>query len=314
MSGYLSLIVPCFNEEAAIPLFYADAARVLEAIVPSDRPDAGVEFIFVDDGSKDGTLNALRALADADSRVRYVSFSRNFGKEAAMLAGLRAARGEYAAILDVDGQDPPALIPQMLKAVASGGYDCAGTRRVTRAGEPPIRSFFARLFYRLMAKITDIHIVDGARDFRLMNRAYREAVLELPERGRFSKGIFPWVGFRVAWFEYENKERTAGETKWSFWKLFLYSLDGIIAFSSKPLALASLMGVLLFVIAFAFIIFIIIRRIIWGDPVDGWASTACIILFCSGIQLFTTGIFGQYLAKIYTEVKQRPHYLIRESR
>jgi glycosyltransferase involved in cell wall biosynthesis len=230
-----------------------------------------------------------------------------------MLAGLQAAQGEYIVTLDADGQDPPSLIPQMLEVVDSGEYDCAATRRVSRVGEPPVRSFFARRFYSLMKKITDIEIIDGARDFRLMNKKYLEALLMLPERNRFSKGIFPWVGFKTKWFEYENIERTAGKTKWSFWKLFLYSLDGIIAFSSRPLAIASVSGILLFIVAFSFIIFIVIRKIVWGDPVEGWASTICIILFCSGIQLFSTGVLGEYIAKTYTEVKQRPQYIIREA-
>jgi glycosyltransferase involved in cell wall biosynthesis len=306
---YLTLVIPCFNEEAAIPFFYAEAVTVLSAI----KTENGFEFTFVDDGSNDNTLSALRNLAAQDSRVHYISFSRNFGKEAAMLAGLQAARGEYIAVLDADGQDPPALIPRMLEAVGSGEYDCAGTRRVTRKGEPPARSFFARRFYALMAKTADIAIVDGARDFRLMNRAYANAILAMPERNRFSKGLFPWVGFKTKWFEYENVARKAGKTKWSFWKLFLYSLDGIIAFSSKPLAIASLMGMLLFFAALVSVGFIVVRKMAWGDPVDGWASTACIILFCSGIQLFTTGILGQYLSKTYTEVKQRPQYIIREA-
>ena len=304
---YLSLVVPCYNEETAIPLFYDEAIKVCTAIKKQ------FELIFVDDGSNDSTRRILRQIANQDTRIHYISFSRNFGKEAAILAGLQAARGEYIAILDADGQDPPALIPKMLEAVASGEYDCAGSRRVNRTGEPPIRSLFARSFYALMKKITDIEIVDGARDFRLMNRKYLTALLMLPERGRFSKGLLPWLGFKTKWFEYENIERVAGNTKWSFWKLFLYSIDGIIAFSSKPLAIASVLGILLFMAALVFIVVIIIRRIIWGDSVDGWASTVCIILFCSGIQLFTTGILGQYIAKTYTEVKQRPHYIIQEA-
>ena len=307
---YLSLVIPCYNEEASIPLFYEEATKVLSQL----KTEKACEFIFIDDGSKDGTMGVLRGLAVQDKRVRYISFSRNFGKEAAMLAGLDAAKGEYTAVLDVDGQDPPLLILQMLEAVASGEYDCAGSRRVSRNGEPPIRSFFARCFYSLMKKITDIDIVDGARDFRLFSRIYRDAVLSLVERGRFSKGIFPWVGFKTKWFEYENIERKAGTTSWSFWKLFLYSIDGITAFSTKPLAIASFMGVLLFLVAIAVIGIIVIRRIIWGDPVAGWASTVCIILFCSGLQLFATGILGQYLAKTYTETKQRPHYIIREAK
>jgi glycosyltransferase involved in cell wall biosynthesis len=304
---FLSLVVPCFNEEAAIPLFYAEAVKLCASL--SEQ----FEVIFVDDGSNDNTLSILRQLANQDKHIHYISLSRNFGKEAAMLAGLQAARGEYIALLDVDGQDPLSFIPQMLEAVASGEYDCAETRRVTRTGEPQVRSFFARRFYALMRKITDVEILDGARDFRLMNRKYLDALLTLQERNRFSKGIFPWIGFKIKWFEYENIKRAAGTTKWSFRKLFLYSLDGIIAFSTKPLAIASVAGVLLFITAFLFIIFIVIRKIIYGDPVTGWASTVCIILFSSGIQLFTIGIMGQYTAKIYSEVKKRPHYIIREA-
>jgi len=305
---YLSLVVPCFNEEAAVPLFYDEAVKICAPI------NEQFEIIFVDDGSQDNTLGIFRRLANQDKRVHYISFSRNFGKEAAMLAGLQAARGEYIVTLDADGQDPLSLIPQMLESVVSGEYDCAAAKRVSRTGEPPVRSFFARCFYAFMKKIIDIEIISGVRDFRLMNRKYLEAILAIPERNRFSKGILPWIGFRTKWFEYENIERAAGKTKWSFWKLFVYSLDGMIAFSSKPLAIASVLGILLFVISISFIIFIIIRRIVWGDPVGGWASTICIILFCSGIQLFTTGILGQYMAKIYTEVKQRPQYIVREAR
>jgi len=307
MSGAeISLVVPCFNEEAALNYFYDEAVKILNLI------NRQYEIIFIDDGSHDNTLNVIKKIINQDSSVHCISFSRNFGKEAALLAGLQAAQGGYIVTMDADGQDPPSLIPQMLEAVSSGGYDCAGTRRVNRIGEPVIRSFFARSFYSLMKKITDVDIVDGARDFRLMNRKYLEALLTLSERNRFSKGIFPWIGFKIKWFEYENIERIKGKTKWSFWKLFIYSLDGIIAFSSKPLAIASVLGILLFLIALALIVFIVIRRIVWGDPVDGWASTVCIILFCSGVQLFTTGILGQYASKIYTEVKQRPHYIIKE--
>ena len=304
---HLSLVVPCYNEETAIPLFYDEAVKTCALF------NGQFEIIFVDDGSKDNTLNVMRQIAGKDSRIHYISFSRNFGKEAALLAGLQAARGEYIATMDVDGQDPLSLVPQMLNAVVSGECDCAGSRRLDRKGEPAIRSFFARCFYRIMKKVSDTEIVDGARDFRLMNRKYLDAILTLPERNRFSKGIFPWVGFKIKWFEYENIERKSSKTKWSFWKLFVYSIDGIIAFSSKPLAVASVLGVFLFLAALAVIVFIIIRRVVWGDPVGGWASTVCIILFCSGIQLFTTGILGQYMAKIYSEVKQRPHFVIRES-
>lgn len=304
----ISVVVPCYNEEEAIPLIYGETVKTLASI------NEQYEIIFVDDGSKDKTLDVMRKLSGSDSNAHYISFSRNFGKEAALLAGLGAARGDYIVTMDSDGQDPPSLVPKMLEAVMSGGYDCAGTRRVNRAGEPAVRSFFARRFYSLMKKITDIEIVDGARDFRLMNRKYLDAILSLTERNRFSKGIFPWVGFNTKWFEYENIERKAGKTKWSFSKLFFYSIDGIIAFSAKPLAIASVFGIFLFIASIAFIIFIIIRRIVWGDPVDGWASTVCIILFCSGIQLFTTGILGQYVAKIHTEIKQRPQFVIREAK
>ncbi|GHV12723.1 glycosyl transferase family 2 [Spirochaetia bacterium] len=307
----ISLVIPCYNEEKSIPLFYQESCKVLNEL---KQKNILAEFVFIDDGSKDGTLDILQKLAANDTCVHYISFSRNFGKEAAMLAGLQGAAGEYIVTLDADLQDPPSLIPQMLEAVASGEFDCVGTRRVTRKGEPPIRSFFARRFYNIMAKVTDIEVVGGARDFRLMNRRYVDAILSLPERSRFSKGIFPWVGFKTKWFEYENIVRVAGVTKWSFWKLFLYSLDGIIAFSSKPLMIASIIGTLMFLMAFIFICIIIIRRIVWGDPVGGWASTSCTILFCSGVQLFTISILGQYLAKVYAEVKQRPHFLIRESK
>ena len=302
----LSLVIPCFNEEETIPLLYA---KVLESLA-SENMD--FEFIFVDDGSRDDTLKVLGRLAEKDARAHYISLSRNFGKEAAMLAGLQAAQGEFVAVLDADGQDPPSLIPQMLGAVASGEYDCAVARRVNRAGEPQIRSFFARRFYKFIRRFTGIEVADGSRDFRLMNRKYLDAFLCMLERNRFSKCIFPWIGFKTKWIDYENVERIAGKTKWSFWKLFLYSIDGIIAFSTKPLVIASVLGILFFVTSVIFIIFIIIRRLVWGDPVDGWASTVCIILFCSGIQLFTVGILGQYIAKIYTEAKQRPHYIIRE--
>jgi len=304
---YLSLVIPCYNEEKVLPQVFADVIKICESINES------FELIFIDDGSKDATLKILKSLARNDTRVHYISFSRNFGKEAAMLAGLQAARGTYTVVMDADGQDPPSLIPQMLEAAASGEYDCAAARRVNRKGEPPVRSFFARRFYRIMGKITNIDIVDGARDFRLMNRRYVDALLVLPERNRFSKGIFPWIGFNTKWFEYENIARKTGGTKWSFWKLVAYSLDGIIAFSSKPMAIVSVLGIVFFIIALAVIIFIVIRKLLYGDPVAGWASTICIILFCSGIQLFTTGILGQYIAKTYTETKQRPHYIIREA-
>ena len=306
MSELLSLVVPCFNEEDALPPFYAEACRVLELM------DIEAEFLFIDDGSKDKTLEILRSLAIKDPRVHYVSFSRNFGKEAAMFAGLEHAKGDYVATLDADLQDPPSLLPEMLKSLKDEGYDCAGTRRVTRKGEPPIRSFFARRFYSIMRKLSNIEVVDGARDYRLMTRQFVDAVLSLGEVNRFSKGIFPWVGFKTRWFEYENIERVAGETKWSFWKLFVYSLDGMTAFSTKPLAIASLTGIFIALLAIIFIVLIIVRKMLYGDPVAGWASTVCIVLFCSGLQLMATGILGQYLAKTYLEGKHRPIYIAKE--
>jgi glycosyltransferase involved in cell wall biosynthesis len=305
---YLSVVVPCFNEEKAIPLFFDTAMKTISSL------NEQFELIFVDDGSNDGTLNVLREISGRETRLHYISFSRNFGKEAAILAGLQAARGEYTVTLDVDGQDPFSLVPEMLKAVVSGECDCAGARRINRAGEPVIRSFFARRFYGLMKIFSDIEVVDGARDFRLMNRKCLSALLSMPERNRFSKGIFPWTGFNTKWFEYKNVERTKGRSKWSFWKLFFYAVDGMIAFSSKPLAIASVIGILFFLASLALVAFIVIRKLIWGDPVDGWASTVCIILLCSGVQLFTTGILGQYIAKTYTEVKQRPHFIVKEAK
>lgn len=308
MAEILSLVVPCYNEEEALPAFYAEACRVLASM------ELDAEFVFVDDGSTDHTLDVLHSLCEKDERVHYVSFSRNFGKEAALYAGLTHAKGDYIATLDADLQDPPSLLPEMLEAIQKEGYHCAGTRRVTRKGEPPIRSFFARRFYKLMRRLSDIEVVDGARDYRLMTRRYVGAVLSLAERNRFSKGIFPWVGFKTKWFEYENIERVAGQTKWSFWKLFMYSLDGMTAFSTKPLAIASVFGMIMALLAVIFIIIIITRKILYGDPVAGWPSTVCIILFCSGVQLVSIGILGQYLAKAYLEVKKRPIYISKEER
>ena len=304
----ISFVVPCYNEQESLPFFYADACAVMEEL---GRGNIIGEFVFIDDGSTDKTLEIIDQLSQKDDRVHYLSFSRNFGKEAALLAGLQKARGNFVVTLDADGQDPPRLIPDMLAPVLSGEFDCAGSRRVTRKGEPAIRSFFARMFYKAMDVLANIEVVDGARDFRLMSRAYVDSILSLPESNRFSKGIFPWIGFKTKWFEYENTQRVAGETKWSFWKLFRYSIDGIMAFSAKPLAVASVIGVLLFAVSIVFISVIVVRRIALGDPVAGWASTVCIILFCSGIQLFTTGILGAYISKTYTEVKRRPHYLVK---
>lgn len=302
------MVVPAYNEEEALPIFYEEAYRV-----EAELPGVEIEYLFIDDGSSDKTLDVLRRLHKKDARVRYVSFSRNFGKEAAIYAGLQNATGDYVAILDADLQDPPSLLPEMLQAIEEEGYDCVGSRRVTRKGEPPIRSFFARMFYRIMNKISSADIVDGARDFQLMNRKVVKAILSMGEYNRFSKGIFGWVGFRKKWLEYENIERSAGETKWSFWKLFLYALDGIVAFSTAPLVIASVMGMVFCLVAFVAIIFIIVRTLIFGDPTSGWPSMVCIIIFIAGIQLLCMGILGQYMAKTYLETKKRPLYLVEET-
>ncbi len=304
----ISIVVPCYNEEAALPLFYQEITRVA-----GEMDDVDFEFVFIDDGSKDNTLPELRRLAAADSRVRFVSFSRNFGKEAGMLAGLEAATGDFVALMDADLQDPPSLLPELYRAVTEEGYDCAATRRTTREGEPPIRSFFARMFYRIINKISDADIVDGARDYRLMRRRVVDAILSMREYNRFSKGIFGWVGFKTKWVPFVNVERVAGETKWSFWKLFLYSLEGIVAFSTVPLALASVLGVLLCLAAFVFIVVVLVKTLAFGDPVGGWPSMMCVILFLGGVQLLCIGILGQYLSKTYLETKRRPVYLVRET-
>ncbi len=309
MKHKISIIVPCYNEEEALGLFYEETTHVLF----EELPEVDAEFWLIDDGSKDGTLEEMKKLADKDSRVRYISFSRNFGKEAAMYAGLSHATGDFTVIMDADLQDPPALLPEMYRALTEEGYDSVATRRVTRKGEPPIRSFFARMFYKLMNKISPTDIVDGARDFRMMSRKFVNAVLSMSEYNRFSKGLFGWVGFKTKWLEYENVERVAGETKWSFWKLFKYSIEGIVAFSTAPLVLSSVLGLLCCALAFFFVIFIVVRRLIFGDPVTGWASTASIILFVGGLQMLFIGILGQYLAKTYLETKKRPIYIIGET-
>ena len=302
----VSVIVPCYNEEEAAPIFYR------EFLKRTAEMDCQWEFWFVDDGSKDGTLAEFRALRSQDERVHYISFSRNFGKESAMYAGLEAATGDYVAIMDVDLQDPPELLPGMLQSIEEEGYDCVATRRVTRKGEPPIRSFFARQFYRLINRISKTEIVDGARDFRLMTRQMVDSILSLKEVSRFSKGIFSWVGYRTKWLEYENVERVAGETKWNFWKLFLYSIDGITAFSTAPLAIASITGVVFCGVSILLLLYFFIKTLIWGDPVAGFPAMICIILFLGGIQLFCVGILGQYLSKTYLETKRRPIYIARE--
>ncbi len=306
--GLLSVVVPCYNEEENVSLFYGELLKNTSFL---KEKGIGLEIVYVDDGSSDHTVMEVKKLREKDESVHLISFSRNFGKEAAMFAGLENANGDYVVIMDVDLQDPPAMLPEMF-ACLEEGYDSVATRRVSRRGEPPVRSFFARAFYRLMKKISKTEIMDGARDYRLMTRQMVDAVLAMKEYNRFTKGIFGWVGFRTKWLEFENVERVKGETKWNFWKLFLYSIDGITAFSTMPLMLASVVGVLFCIIAFLMIIFIIVRKLIFGDPVSGWPSLVCIILMTSGVQFFCTGILGQYLAKTYMEVKKRPIYLIRE--
>ncbi len=306
MKQRLSIIVPVLNEQDTIPMFY----ETVEKYVP--QLNLEIEYLFVDDGSNDNTMNIIKALAEHDKRIHYVSFSRNFGKEAALYAGLQNSSGDYVVLMDVDLQDPPELLPQMLNEIKKNGYDCIGTRRVTRKGEPPIRSFFARMFYKLINSMSKTEIVDGARDYQMMTRQVADAILSIGEYNRFSKGIFGWIGYRKKWIEYENIERCAGETKWSFWKLFIYALDGIIAYSTTPLVLSSVLGLFLCFVAFISIIVIVMRTLIFGDPTQGWPSLVCIIVLLSGIQLFVIGILGQYLAKTYLETKQRPIYLVRE--
>lgn len=302
----LSIIVPCYNEEQTVELFYTEVEKMVQYM-----PDIQTDYLFVDDGSTDRTLEKVKELRVRDKRVKYISFSRNFGKEAAMYAGFENSTGDYVCLMDADLQDPPRLLPEMLKAIREEGYDSAATRRVTRKGEPPIRSFFARMFYKIMNKISDTELMDGARDYRLMTRQFVNALLELKEYNRFSKGLFGWVGFKTKWIEFENVERVAGETKWSFWKLLLYSIEGIVAFSTAPLAIASLIGMLMLFIAFIFIIFIIIKTLIFNDPTSGWPSLVCIITLIGGIQIFCTGILGQYLSKTYLETKHRPVYIVK---
>ena len=305
----ISLIIPCYNEQEALPIFHEEVTKVMKGLAERYT----YELIFVNDGSKDNTLGILRDLAQKDENTTYLSFSRNFGKEAAMYAGFCNAGGDYVAVMDADMQDPPSLIPEMLEILESGEYDSVATRRVSRKGEPPIRSWFARQFYRIINKISDADIVDGARDFRLMKREMVDAIVSMSEYNRFSKGIFGWIGYRTYWLPYENVERVAGETKWSFWKLLKYAIDGIINFSQTPLSIASWGGMFLTLVAVLALIFIIVRRIVFGDPVNGWASTICVIIFIGGIQLFCMGIMGQYMAKTYMETKNRPHFIVSET-
>lgn len=304
----ISVIIPCYNEEEAVPFFYEEMIRVEQ-----EMSDYAFELIFVNDGSKDETIKIVQDLAQKDSQVKYIDFSRNFGKEAAIYAGLSKAKGDFVVMMDADLQDPPALLPQMMGYIENEGYDSVATRRVTRKGEPPIRSFFARCFYRMINKMSRTEIVDGARDYRLMTRKFVDSLLELGEYNRFSKGLFGWVGYRTKWLEFENVERVAGETKWSFWKLFLYSIEGIVGFSTAPLALAAVMGVFFCLVSFLLICFIVTKTLIYGDPVSGWPSMVCIYLMIGGIQLFCIGILGEYLAKAYLEVKKRPIYICRDT-
>ena len=304
----MTIIVPCYNEEEALPYFYEEISKIRQQLT-----EISLKLLFINDGSTDNTLATLKKLASSDNSVYYISFSRNFGKEAAIYAGLKNSTSDYTAIMDADLQDPPSLLPSMLHAILEEGYDSVATRRVNRKGEPPVRSFFARMFYKLIRKMSDTDIVDGARDFRLMNRPFVDALLELNEYNRFSKGIFGWIGFRTYWLPYENVNRVAGETKWNFWKLLKYAIDGIINFSQAPLAVASWFGMGMTLLSFIAVIFIVVRKLVFGDPVTGWASTACIITFIGGVQLFCMGIMGQYIAKTYMEVKQRPHYIVAES-
>lgn len=304
----LSVIVPCYNEQENVPYFYSEFLKNEEFF---KMRQMDFELIYVNDGSKDQTVAEIKKLHETDARVKLISFSRNFGKEAAMYAGLEKSKGDYVVIMDADLQDPPSLLPEMFAGLDEG-YDCVATRRVSRKGEPAIRSLFARMFYRLMKHISKTEIMDGARDYRLMTRQVAEAIVSMGEYNRFTKGIFGWVGFETKWLEYENVERAKGETKWSFWKLLIYSIDGITAFSTVPLSIAAFMGVLFCLFAALLIVFIVIRTSIFGDPVSGWPSLVCIISLISGVQLFCIGIVGQYLAKTYMEVKNRPIYLIKE--
>lgn len=307
----ISIIVPCYNEEKTVSLFMDEISKVESQM--KDESNVNFEYIFIDDGSKDATASILKDFSKKKENFNYIILSRNFGKEGALYAGLTASKGDFVAVMDVDLQDPPYLLKEMYSSVITGEYDCVATRRTDRKGEPPIRSFFARMFYKLINKISSAEIVDGARDYRLMTRDMVNAILSMSEYNRFSKGIFGWVGFRTKWLEYANTERIAGETKWSFWKLFLYSLDGIVAFSTAPLAIASVMGLIFCIIAFFMILVIITKTLIYGDPVAGYPSLVCIIFLIAGVQLFCLGVQGQYISKTYLETKKRPIYLVRES-
>ena len=303
----ISLIIPCYNEEEMIPIIYGEIDKVMNTI------SYECELIFVNDGSTDNTLREIKEVSSEDNRVKYISFSRNFGKEAAMYAGFCNASGDYVAVMDADMQDPPSLLPEMIRILETEDCDSVATRRYTRKGEPPIRTWFAKKFYWFINKVSDADIVDGARDFRLMKREMVDVILAMPEYNRFSKGIYGWIGFRTHWLQYENVERVAGTTKWNFWQLLKYALDGIINFSQIPLSIASGFGIFTTFFSFLMLIVIIVRRLVFGDPVAGWASTVCVIVFIGGIQIFFLGIIGEYIAKIYAESKRRPHYIISDS-
>jgi glucosyltransferase len=307
MNITISVIVPCYNEEAALPIFYQEITRVFKSM------NCGYELIMVNDGSRDRTLDIIRDFAAQDEHVKYISFSRNFGKESAMYAGFCNAKGDYVAVMDADMQDPPSLLPKMLQILENEDYDSVATRRENRKGEPPVRSFFARKFYKLINKVSDADVVDGARDFRLMKRDMVDAIVSMSEYNRFSKGIFGWVGFKTYWLPYENVERVAGETKWNFWKLFKYAISGIINFSQAPLDMVSYIGIFSTIGSLIALIIIIVQKLIYGNPVAGWASMVCIVIFMSGLILFCLGIIGQYIAKIYMETKNRPHFIASES-
>ena len=300
----ISIIVSCYNEEEAIPLFYKELINNLS------KMELNYEIIFIDDGSKDKTLEVIQTLRKEDKNIRYISFSRNFGKEAAMIAGLEAATGDYITFMDADLQDPPALIPVMYNYLKKG-YDCVGTRRVTRKGEPKIRSFFARMFYKIINKLSKVEMVDGARDFRLINRRMADAILSMKEYNRYSKGIFSFVGFKTKWLEYENIERVAGKSKWNFWKLFKYAIEGIVGYSTFPLVVSAFIGLFFCLISFIMIIIIVLKTLLYGDPVSGWPSMMCAIFLVGGIQLFVMGVMGSYLSKTYLETKKRPIYIVR---
>lgn len=304
----ISIVVPCYNEEEAIPLFYEEINKTSKEI-----KDYDFEFIFVNDGSKDNSTLIMKELAKKDKRVKFIDFSRNFGKEAAMYAGLELSSGDFITTMDVDLQDPPSLLPEMIKGITEEGYDCVATKSTSRNGYSFLRKIFTRWFYKIIAKISKTEMVAGARDYRLMTRQMVNAIINMKEYNRYSKGLFSFVGFKTKWIEFENQERVAGTTKWSFWKLFSYAIDGIVGFSTAPLIVSSIIGVLFCLISFIIILFIIIRTLIFGDPTSGWPSLACIIFFVSGVQLFCIGIIGQYLSKVYLEVKNRPIYIIKDT-